>query len=155
MHTVLRSATREVVIGPDQPFCIIGERINPTGRPKFQEQLRAGDLSQIETDVRIVYLEDIRPTISLADRLRGLATYDRPLVRRESDDPAAILFTSGSEGTPKGVVLSHRNILANAAQAEARIDFGRTDKVFNVLPVFHSFGLTIGLILPLVSGVRV
>ena len=51
MHTVLRSATREVVIGPDQPFCIIGERINPTGRKLFQEQLRRGDLSRIEIDV--------------------------------------------------------------------------------------------------------
>jgi acyl-[acyl-carrier-protein]-phospholipid O-acyltransferase/long-chain-fatty-acid--[acyl-carrier-protein] ligase len=79
----------------------------------------------------------------------------KPLVARRADDPAAILFTSGSEGTPKGVVLSHRNMLANAAQARARIDFGRTDKVFNVLPVFHSFGLTVGLILPLVCGVRV
>src|SRR6201999_1817309 len=48
-----------------------------------------------------------------------------------------------------------RNILANAAQAEARIDFGRSDKVFNVLPVLHSFGLTVGLVLPLVSGVRI
>ncbi len=52
MHTVLRSATREVVIGHDQPFCIIGERINPTGRPIFQEQLRAGDLSRVEVDVQ-------------------------------------------------------------------------------------------------------
>ncbi|MBV8122300.1 MAG: AMP-binding protein, partial [Alphaproteobacteria bacterium] len=71
------------------------------------------------------------------------------------DDPAAILFTSGSEGTPKGVVLSHRNMLTNAAQAAARIDFGRTDKVFNALPVFHAFGLTVGLVLPVVSGVPV
>src|SRR5260370_16925043 len=67
----------------------------------------------------------------------------------------AILFTTGSEGTPKGVVLSHRNMLANAAQAAARIDFGREDKVFNVLPVFHSFGLTVVVMLPLVFGVRV
>ena len=66
-----------------------------------------------------------------------------------------ILFTSGSEGTPKGVVLSHRNILSNAAQGAARIDVGRTDKVFNVLPLFHSFGLTVGFILPLLQGVRV
>ena len=76
-------------------------------------------------------------------------------MKRKPDDWAAILFTSGSEGTPKGVVLSHRNMLANAAQAAARIDFGRQDKVFNVLPVFHSFGLTVGLVLPLVSGVRI
>ena len=79
----------------------------------------------------------------------------KPLVARQPDDPAAILFTSGSEGTPKGVVLSHRNILANCAQAAARIDFGRSDKLFNVLPVFHSFGLTAGTMLPLVSGVPI
>jgi acyl-[acyl-carrier-protein]-phospholipid O-acyltransferase / long-chain-fatty-acid--[acyl-carrier-protein] ligase len=106
-------------------------------------------------DLDITFLEDIRGEINFGDKLRGLMAAKRPLVKRAADDPAAILFTSGSEGTPKGVVLSHRNILANAAQAEARIDFGRTDKVFSVLPVFHSFGLTIGLMLPLVSGVRV
>ncbi|HWM04136.1 MAG TPA: dihydropteroate synthase [Actinophytocola sp.] len=51
MQTTISSATRTVTIGPDEPFCIIGERINPTGRSKFQEQLRAGDLSRIEVDV--------------------------------------------------------------------------------------------------------
>jgi acyl-[acyl-carrier-protein]-phospholipid O-acyltransferase / long-chain-fatty-acid--[acyl-carrier-protein] ligase len=108
----------------------------------------------LASDFSITFLEDVRCEITLGDKLRGLLAARRPLVQRAADDPAAILFTSGSEGTPKGVVLSHRNILANAAQAEARIDFGRTDKVFNVLPVFHSFGLTIGLMLPMVSGVR-
>ncbi len=88
------------------------------------------------------------------DKLRALIGPRRPLVRRQADDPAAILFTSGSEGTPKGVVLSHRNMLANVAQVAARIDFGRTDKVFDVLPLFHSFGLTAALVLPLVSGVQ-
>jgi acyl-[acyl-carrier-protein]-phospholipid O-acyltransferase / long-chain-fatty-acid--[acyl-carrier-protein] ligase len=106
-------------------------------------------------DFSVLFLEDVRREIKFGDKLRGLLAAKRPLVKRAADDPAAILFTSGSEGTPKGVVLSHRNILANAAQAEARIDFGRTDKVFSILPVFHSFGLTVGLILPLVSGVRV
>ncbi len=122
----------------------------------FVEKGRLGPLvAQVETEVRFVYLDDIRTTVTFADRLRGLMTWDRPLVPREADDPAAILFTSGSEGTPKGVVLSHRNVLANVAQAGARIDFGRTDKVFSVLPVFHSFGLTVGLTLPLVSGVPI
>ncbi len=51
LHTVLRSATKEVVLGHDQRFCLIGERINPTGRRIFQEQLRAGDMSAIEKDV--------------------------------------------------------------------------------------------------------
>ncbi|MEJ1157455.1 acyl-[ACP]--phospholipid O-acyltransferase [Prosthecomicrobium sp. N25] len=105
--------------------------------------------------LRIVWLEDVRPTVTLQDRLRGLWRWQEPLAARRPDEPAAILFTSGSEGTPKGVVLSSRNMLANAAQAAARIDFGRTDKVFNVLPLFHSFGLTVGLVLPLVSGVPV
>jgi acyl-[acyl-carrier-protein]-phospholipid O-acyltransferase/long-chain-fatty-acid--[acyl-carrier-protein] ligase len=106
-------------------------------------------------DLNVIFLEDVRREITRGDKLRGFLAARRPLVQRAAADPAAILFTSGSEGMPKGVVLSHRNILANAAQAEARIDFGRTDKVFNILPVFHSFGLTVGLILPLVSGVRI
>ena len=106
-------------------------------------------------DLNVIFLEDMRGEITWGDKLRGFLAAKRPLVQRAADDPAAILFTSGSEGVPKGVVLSHRNILANAAQAEARIDFGRTDKVFNVLPVFHSFGLTVGLMLPLVSGVPI
>jgi acyl-[acyl-carrier-protein]-phospholipid O-acyltransferase/long-chain-fatty-acid--[acyl-carrier-protein] ligase len=105
--------------------------------------------------VRFVYLEDLRATVSLADRMRALFGHRRALVPGNPDDPAAILFTSGSEGMPKGVALSHRNMLCNAAQAAARIDFGRTDKVFNALPLFHAFGLTVGLILPLVSGVPV
>ena len=109
----------------------------------------------IEKEVRIVYLEDVRASVTIGDKVRGLFKANRPLVERKSDDWAAILFTSGSEGVPKGVVLSHRNMLANAAQAAARIDFGCEDKVFNVLPVFHSFGLTVGVVLPLVSGVRI
>jgi len=122
----------------------------------FVERARLAALvAEIEKEVRIVYLEDVRAAVTLTDRIRGLLNAEKPLVARKADDWAAILFTSGSEGMPKGVVLSHRNMLANAAQAAARIDFGREDKVFNVLPVFHSFGLTVGVALPLVSGVPV
>ena len=106
---------------------------------------------RLQKEIKIVYLDDIRTDHHLVDELRGFSNANQPLVARKPDDPAAVLFTSGSEGTPKGVVLTHRNMLANAAQAAARIDFGRQDKVFNVLPVFHSFGLTVGLVLPLVS----
>ena len=112
-------------------------------------------IAAIESKIRIVYLEDVRASVTFADKMRGLRNAKKPLVDRKADDWAAILFTSGSEGLPKGVVLSHRNMLANAAQAAARIDFGREDKVFNVLPIFHSFGLTVGVALPLVSGVRI
>lgn len=104
---------------------------------------------------RIVHLEDVRATITFADKVRGMLVGGRPQAEREANDPAAILFTSGSEGLPKGVVLSHRNMLANAMQSLTRVAVNGEDKVFNVLPVFHSFGLTAGLVMPLVGGVPV
>ncbi len=112
-------------------------------------------IAQLEKQVHVIYLEDIRPTITTLDKLRGALHWKKPLVARKPDDWAVILFTSGTEGLPKGVVLSHRNILTNVAQCAARIDFGREDKVFNALPIFHSFGLTGGVLLPLVSGVPI
>ncbi|HEV3395950.1 MAG TPA: acyl-[ACP]--phospholipid O-acyltransferase [Xanthobacteraceae bacterium] len=136
--------------------CRAAEVVTIVTSRAFIEKGKLGALvANLEARAEIVYLEDVRAEVSFLDKLRGLLAARKPLVARKADDPAAILFTSGSEGTPKGVVLSHRNMLANAAQAAARIDFGRTDKVFNVLPVFHSFGLTVGFILPLVSGVHV
>ncbi len=126
-----------------------------TSRTFVEKGRLDGLVGEISKKVAVVHLEDLRATIGLLDKLNGLRQAGKPLVARGPDDRGAILFTSGSEGTPKGVVLSNRNMLANAAQAAARIDFGRTDKVFNVLPVFHSFGLTVGTILPLCSGVPV
>ncbi|TIV37696.1 MAG: acyl-[ACP]--phospholipid O-acyltransferase [Mesorhizobium sp.] len=122
----------------------------------FVEQAKLGPvIEEIGRSVDIVWLDDLRATIGLKDKLLGLLRKTTPRVARKADDPAAILFTSGSEGTPKGVVLTHRNILANAAQAASRIDFHSGDKVFNVLPIFHSFGMTAGTVLPLISGVPV
>ncbi|WP_406647975.1 AMP-binding protein [Rhizobium acaciae] len=122
----------------------------------FVTQAKLGPvIAEMEKQVTIVWLDDLRAEISLKDKILGLLRKARPLVKRQPDDPAVILFTSGSEGTPKGVVLTHRNILSNAAQAAARIDFHSGDKVFNILPVFHSFGLTAGTVLPLISGVPV
>lgn len=104
--------------------------------------------------VKIVWLEDLRGSVSLLEKTSAFLNWRRPLRSVKASDPAVILFTSGSEGTPKGVVLSHTNLHANAAQAEARIDISVRDTLFNVLPVFHSFGLTGGAILPLLYGVR-
>ena len=120
----------------------------------FVEKARLDKLiAQIEKQVRIVYLEDIRPTIGRLDKLRGALNWKKPQVARKPDDWAVILFTSGTEGLPKGVVLSHRNVLANVAQVGARIDFGREDKLFMAMPAFHSFGFMGGIVLPLISGV--
>ena len=112
-------------------------------------------IEQLRKQIALVYLEDVRKSVTFFDKVSAALRYEKQLAKAKPSDRAVILFTSGSEGVPKGVVLSHANMLANVAQAAARIDFGRQDKVFNVLPVFHSFGLTIGLVLPLVSGVPV
>jgi acyl-[acyl-carrier-protein]-phospholipid O-acyltransferase/long-chain-fatty-acid--[acyl-carrier-protein] ligase len=126
-----------------------------TSRAFIEKGKLGAVVEQLQLGTKIVYLEDVRATVTTGDKLRGLFGHRKALVTRKPDDPAVILFTSGSEGAPKGVVLSHRNMLANVAQAQARIDFGRSDKLFNVLPVFHSFGLTAGTILPLVCGVPI
>jgi acyl-[acyl-carrier-protein]-phospholipid O-acyltransferase / long-chain-fatty-acid--[acyl-carrier-protein] ligase len=112
-------------------------------------------IGAIASEARVVYLEDVRAGIGLVDKVAGLWAGVEPKVARDANDPAVVLFTSGSEGTPKGVVLSHRNVLANAAQALARVDANGNDKVFNVLPVFHSFGLTGGMMMPLLAGIPI
>ena len=115
-------------------------------------------IARMEGSVRFLYLEDIRAGLGRAARLRGLFDLLRarrlPGATMEADAPALVLFTSGSEGTPKGVVLSHRNILANCAQAAAVLDFGPADRIVNAMPMFHAFGLTVGSLLPILVGVR-
>jgi acyl-[acyl-carrier-protein]-phospholipid O-acyltransferase/long-chain-fatty-acid--[acyl-carrier-protein] ligase len=124
---------------------------------RFLELAKLGETAA-GLGVRLVLLEDLRDEIRLADKLYALA--GRKLAARlrgargPSAAPAVVLFTSGSEGTPKGVVLSHENILANRYQLASVVDFSPTDTVFNALPIFHSFGLTGGLLLPLLSGVK-
>ncbi len=110
---------------------------------------------------RIIWLEDVREEIGALERLRGLlmARLGHAGLRMAGADldpqkAAVILFTSGSEGVPKGVVLSHANLLANASQVLARIDLNASDMVFNALPMFHALGLSAGVFLPLVAGSR-
>lgn len=126
----------------------------------------AARLEQLVTTMRekvsVIYLEDIRDRISLLAMLKAViaSRFARTLYQREGsarspDDPAVILFTSGTEGAPKGVVLSHANLLANGQQLAARIDFGAQDIILNALPLFHSFGLSAGTLLPLFAGIKV
>lgn len=109
--------------------------------------------------VQFVYLEDVRAKIDSLERFVALMNTYVPFLsplkdgNGAADQSAVILFTSGSEGPPKAVDLSHRNILANIKQMLAVCDLVETDRIFNGLPLFHSFGLNIGLFLPLVRGV--
>ena len=122
----------------------------------FVEQAKLADKLAGLSGVQMVYLEDVRERIGLADKLWLIAYaihFPRAFELPASPEEAAVvLFTSGSEGKPKGVVLPHRAILANIAQIRSVIDFSVYDKVLNALPIFHSFGLTAGALLPVLSG---
>lgn len=125
----------------------------------FLEQGKLTEKVAAIPDVQVRYLEDLRAEITLADKLWwiGFARWFPHAAGRHGatpEDSAVVLFTSGSEGKPKGVVLSHRAILANIAQIRAIIDINVADKVLNALPIFHSFGLSAGTLLPLMTGTR-
>ena len=129
-------------------------RVVLTSRAFVEKAKLQNLINSLGASVQIVFLEDLRKTITFADKARGFIDQGRSLDRRLPDDPAAVLFTSGSEGAPKGVVLSHRNLISNVAQITARFDVTPADTVFNVLPVFHSFGLTGGMLLPMLTGMK-
>lgn len=119
-------------------------------------------IEDLSTGLRIVYLEDLRGRVSVIAKLLGwlrshypAAYHRRAAATAGPDSPAVILFTSGSEGIPKGVVLSHANLLSNYAQVRCHIDFRSTDLMFSCLPLFHSFGLNGGLLMPLLGGSRI
>jgi acyl-[acyl-carrier-protein]-phospholipid O-acyltransferase/long-chain-fatty-acid--[acyl-carrier-protein] ligase len=125
----------------------------------FVDKARLGSVvEQLTEELCFIWLEDLRDAIGLRAKLRakrdarGARKLPGALV--SSDSAAVVLFTSGSEGSPKGVVLSHRNVLTNCTQLSSVIDFNGSDIVFNAMPMFHAFGLTGGTILPLVFGVR-
>lgn len=117
------------------------------------------DLAPLQAaGLEFIFLEDVRARIGALAKLGASLEHLFTCGARQrrsplrGDDTAVILFTSGSEGTPKGVELSHRNLLANIRQANAVLDLTDDDRFFNALPLFHSFGLTGGLLFPLVRG---
>jgi len=116
----------------------------------------------LSEEVELLYLEDLRQRIGPFTKLVGLLRARLPALSHRlmagdipADQTAVILFTSGSEGAPKGVALSHRNLLANRAQIRVHIDLTAQDVILNVLPIFHTFGLTGGVLLPLLEGTRI
>jgi acyl-[acyl-carrier-protein]-phospholipid O-acyltransferase/long-chain-fatty-acid--[acyl-carrier-protein] ligase len=132
-------------------------RVLITSRAFIERARLEGAMERLRVD-RLVYLEDLRAQFGLADKLWLLfwAIWKPRSVMRKSkpEEPAVVLFTSGSEAIPKGVVLSHDSILANIEQMRAIIDFSSKDKLLCSLPLFHSFGLTVCTLLPILNGMR-
>ena len=108
--------------------------------------------------IEFIYLEEVRKKISVSTKLSILMKHKCRLAKSQfhitQDKTAVVLFTSGSEGIPKGVELTHKNILSNLRQLLVMVDILDTDSIFNCLPMFHSFGLVVGTLLPLCRGLR-
>lgn len=139
MHTILRSASREVVLGHDQPFCVIGERINPTGRKIFQEQLRAGDLSRIHLDVAQqvaggAMVLDVNMGVPLADEVQ-LMIEAVTLIQSISDVPLCI-DSSVIEALEAGLAAYQGKALVNSVTAE-------DDRMQAILPLVKRYGAAI------------
>src|SRR5258706_1046051 len=126
---------------------------------RFIEQAHLQPLLDVLPGCTIIYLEDLRGQFGFTDKLWlfGFALrFPRLAIAKQSTlDPAVVLFTSGSEDRPKGVVLSHHAIVANVAQIRAVFDFSPADKVLNPLPLYHAYSFTAGVMLPLITGTRV
>ena len=128
----------------------------------FLERIRLDVQPLQEAGLELIYLEDIRAIIGRRQKLLALIhltlcsdALTQRLPSADRDRIAVVLFTSGSEAEPKGVKLSHANLLANIRQLLAVTDLHDNDRVFNCLPLFHGFGLTMGVLGPLVRGLYV
>ena len=139
MHTVVSSATKTVTIGPDQPFCIIGERINPTGRKIFQEQLRAGDLSAIERDV----IAQVETGATMLDVNMGAPLIDEPVVLAQAvrlvqslTDLPLCIDSSVVEALEAGLQAYQGKALVNSITAE-------DERMELILPLVKKYGAAV------------
>ncbi len=125
---------------------------------RFIQQAKLDELIEdVGSVAEVVWLDDVRATIGLPDKLYGLMAGLMPKrfrVKTEPSSPGVVLFTSGSFGAPKGVVLSQWNLVANCRQVAQHIELKPEWVMFNPLPTFHCFGLTGGVLLPLLQGMK-
>jgi acyl-[acyl-carrier-protein]-phospholipid O-acyltransferase/long-chain-fatty-acid--[acyl-carrier-protein] ligase len=120
----------------------------------FLERAKLNIQAMQDAGIEFIYLEEVRAKISRSQQLCSLLRMSfnpQSAIPNPQSETALVLFTSGSEGTPKGVELTHTNLVANVRQLLAVLDVSDADRVFNCLPLFHSFGI-IGTILPLIHG---
>lgn len=128
---------------------------------RFLSRLENGDLGRV--DDLLILMEKLRGKITLKTKLKGLLmSFSRAskILKKlpnppKEDDPAVIIFTSGTETLPKGVPLSHHNLLSNQRGAMQCVTFKTQDSLYGVLPPFHSFGFSVTGLLPLLLGVKV
>lgn len=110
---------------------------------------------QLQEIAQLIYIEELRETMTIGDKIAAVVGPILPWLVRinpKPSEPGVILFTSGTEGAPKGVVLSHTNVIANVEQINAHVDLEPTDIIFNPLPTFHCYGLTAGTLFPILTG---
>lgn len=123
---------------------------------RFIDQAELHDLvKSLEDSAQFLYLEDMRDTLTLSDKIAAVVGPLVPVLVRinpRPSDPGVILFTSGTEGQPKGVVLTHSNVVANVLQIDAHVTLEEGDIIFNPLPTFHCYGLTAGALWPILTG---
>jgi acyl-[acyl-carrier-protein]-phospholipid O-acyltransferase/long-chain-fatty-acid--[acyl-carrier-protein] ligase len=136
--------------------CAVARISNIVTSRAFLEKARLTQLIAGLPNIQVHYLEDLKSEVRLSDKLWIIwhRLFPGTLSSQRPEDAAIVLFTSGSEGSPKGVVHTHDSLLANVAQIRAVADFTPLDKFMIALPVFHSFGLACGIIMPLVSGCK-
>lgn len=104
-----------------------------------------GIVKHLSSSVEFIYLEDLQQKINILHKLNGLLQYAlKKKVTHQSNE--IILFTSGTESKPKGVVLTHDNLYANVNQMLSIVHFMPSDLIFNALPMFHCFGLLLVLL---------